>query len=764
MFMASSVSILRSSTSAVDKFIEKANVPDYLAMMFENKTDEDKLVDWMNDSDIVDDYSKEDMIHLTRTAFTLANGKTLEFNHTIVAETNPDKYSVLYTQEDKTFDLKKGEISMPLAFRDQNDIELGDKITITYAGQTFEYTVAAFTKDALFGSAMMGIKRVTFCEEDFRELYNATDVKRMAIYYIQSGDKEQVGRDIAKLGIATVFDCSSSLVKTGYIMDALSAAVLMIVSICMLLISFFIMKFTITQTIINDFREIGVMKAIGLSSHSIRNIYLVKYVGLSVLGAVMGFLLSIPFGDALLATVSANIIADKAKDMYFLNFLCALLVVVIVLLFCYKCSGRIKKFSVIEAIRNGNSGERYRTHSGLRLSRKKTRGVTFYLAGNDILSSMRKYLSLSITFILGALLFIIPVNAVNTLGSDSTVELLDRQVSDVYLDNDDVFSGFLVSSNKAEITDKLNEISDTAAQHGLDMVVSTAVSLTTVIKGGDGSIKTINGSQGINVDYSKYKYIDGTGPLLDNEIAVTEKTLDYFDVGIGDKLTVKLGNVSKDYIICGTYASFSNMGYEIRFSENADVDYNQLNGLFGISGNYKDTSLSASEVRDNNEKLAEVLPDYKIMNSQQLIAKSLGDIVNQFANLRKIILMLVICIDILITVLMLRNFIIQEQDEIAMLKSIGLTNGKIRLRYTLRISILLISSMLIAILLSLFINRITILPIFSYMGATSTELSINYLEVYIMYPAIILAVTTFAAFLSTSVIKKISVKDLNNVE
>lgn len=351
MFMASSVSILRSSTSAVDKFIEKANVPDYLAMMFENKTDEDKLVDWMNDSDIVDDYSKEDMIHLTRTAFTLANGKTLEFNHTIVAETNPDKYSVLYTQEDKTFDLKKGEISMPLAFRDQNDIELGDKITITYAGQTFEYTVAAFTKDALFGSAMMGIKRVTFCEEDFRELYNATDVKRMAIYYIQSGDKEQVGRDIAKLGIATVFDCSSSLVKTGYIMDALSAAVLMIVSICMLLISFFIMKFTITQTIINDFREIGVMKAIGLSSHSIRNIYLVKYVGLSVLGAVMGFLLSIPFGDALLATVSANIIADKAKDMYFLNFLCALLVVVIVLLFCYKCSGRIKKFSVIEAIR-----------------------------------------------------------------------------------------------------------------------------------------------------------------------------------------------------------------------------------------------------------------------------------------------------------------------------------------------------------------------------------------------------------------------------
>ena len=56
----------------------------------------------------------------------------------------------------------------------------------------------------------------------------------------------------------------------------------------------------ITFTVTEEYREIGVMKAIGITDFKIRSLYLVKYLMLAVVGAAIGFLASIPFGNMLL--------------------------------------------------------------------------------------------------------------------------------------------------------------------------------------------------------------------------------------------------------------------------------------------------------------------------------------------------------------------------------------------------------------------------------------------------------------------------------
>jgi putative ABC transport system permease protein len=48
--------------------------------------------------------------------------------------------------------------------------------------------------------------------------------------------------------------------------NKLVAIVMMIVSACLILISFLILRFTIVFTVQEDYREIGVMKAIGIRS------------------------------------------------------------------------------------------------------------------------------------------------------------------------------------------------------------------------------------------------------------------------------------------------------------------------------------------------------------------------------------------------------------------------------------------------------------------------------------------------------------------
>ena len=132
---------------------------------------------------------------------------------------------------------------------------------------------------------------------------------------------------------------------------------MLIVSICLILISMVILRFTINFTMSEEFREIGVMKAIGICNPKIRGLYITKYFAVSMVGGITGFFLSIPFGELLLQKLSQNIILPGSSN-YFINLACAFSVVVIVLLYCYFCTRKIKRFSPIDAIRNGENGER----------------------------------------------------------------------------------------------------------------------------------------------------------------------------------------------------------------------------------------------------------------------------------------------------------------------------------------------------------------------------------------------------------------------
>lgn len=75
-----------------------------------------------------------------------------------------------------------------------------------------------------------------------------------------------------------------------YVMDMIVAFTMLILSICLIIVSFVVLKFSITFTISEEFREIGVMKSIGISNFKIRSLYLTKYLVLAVVGAVVGFL------------------------------------------------------------------------------------------------------------------------------------------------------------------------------------------------------------------------------------------------------------------------------------------------------------------------------------------------------------------------------------------------------------------------------------------------------------------------------------------
>ena len=152
------------------------------------------------------------------------------------------------------------------------------------------------------------------------------------------------------------------MIKLSYVMDMIIAMIVMVLSICLNIVSFVIIKFVITFTINEEYREIGVMKAIGIKNFKIRSLYVTKYFFMALVGGSAGLVLSIPFGNMLLASVSEKMVLGNDSGIL-LNIIGALAVMCLMVGAAYLCTGKVKKSTPVDAIRNGQTGERYKKKS-----------------------------------------------------------------------------------------------------------------------------------------------------------------------------------------------------------------------------------------------------------------------------------------------------------------------------------------------------------------------------------------------------------------
>ena len=105
-----------------------------------------------------------------------------------------------------------------------------------------------------------------------------------------------------------------------------------------MIVSMVILRFTINFTMSEEFREIGVMKAIGITNGRIRLLYILKYFAIAVMGSAIGFGISFPFGSLMIQNLSRNVIVSNG-GYFVLNIICAILTAAAVVGFCYFCFG-----------------------------------------------------------------------------------------------------------------------------------------------------------------------------------------------------------------------------------------------------------------------------------------------------------------------------------------------------------------------------------------------------------------------------------------
>ena len=434
MFVSSSVNNIINVTTALDNYFEMANAPDYFVATM-NKNLSVDIDETVGSASAVDRYAMENILFLSSDNFIfedediVINGGTNLVQGDIWMNYFLSDGSILET-------VKPGEFYMTEGKADALGVDVGDRLTIELNGVSREFVLADKIKDALLGSNQLSITRYIISEEDFECFLSAENTEEYyggTLVYLYSSDMEKVSTQIKPIVDNSICTMDRAFMEFCYIFDMIVVGVLLVVSIILIAIAFVVLRFTISFTLSEEFREIGVMKAIGIGNFRIRGLYLVKYMGLSVIGATIGFALSFPFGEMLMSVSSQSIIVGNQSPIL-INIFCTVLVIAVILLFCYECTDKVKKMTPIDAIRNGQTGERFRKKSLMSLGKSKL-SVTSFLALNDIVSSPKRYGIISLTFFLCLSLLLILSATVSTMNSDSLATTFGWADCDIYIDS-----------------------------------------------------------------------------------------------------------------------------------------------------------------------------------------------------------------------------------------------------------------------------------------------------------------------------------------
>ena len=767
IFSASGLNNIATVMNGTDYYFDQAEIGDYAIVA--NK--ENNLREILDKEKIVKNYKTESCIIAMKSNVKKDND-ALETGTNVIFQSIEDSSINFFDKDDNIIkNVKEGEVYISGSCIDDSDLAVGDEITIDLGETKFNVKVAGKMKDAFLGSKFMGMTRFVFNKAEYKKIYNSlfkineSDVENTAndnhgyeIFYIEMDNPEKMDKILANASSIT-FKGGRSVLKLTYVMDMIIAFIVLVVSIGLIVVSLLVLKFTITFTVNDEYREIGVMKAIGIKNSGIRNLYIIKYLTLAIVGATIGGFLSVPLGNLLIKSSTENMVLGNTNG-YLINIIGALLVVFVTVLFAYIYTGKVKKASPVDAIRYGQTGERYNTKTIYKLKNSHLR-INMYMAINDILSSPKRYITMMISFFVCLVLVLSIVITTDTMKSKNLISTFCTE-SDVYFVPGNVNIGDIDEVNSREEYERFLELYEKFfAENGMPgkMCIELQFSVNVICNGETYNIKT---QQGLHTDADGYEYYEGIAPVNKNEVAITDVISNKIGAKIGDKIKIDDGLEEREVIVTAYYKSLNNLGEIIRFTEDSPMNFKNFSGTGWLQYTFTDNP-SEEEIHNRIEKMKKLLDSEDVLDGAEMCATNIG-VVPTMEAVQYLLLGVTIIVVILVTLLMELSFVTNEKSQIALLKAIGFKDIHIIKLHMYRFLIVTLISEVLAVALALPITKLWCNQVFGIMGANDINYFVNPEHVYLIYPGIVFGATIIASFIASLTTKKIKSSDTANIE
>lgn len=642
------------------------------------------------------------------------------------------RFDFLLDENNRPAQPKDGELWVPVCYNRDYTVQAGDKAVIN--GKTF--VVTGFVRDSQMNSTLASSKRFVVSAGDYAQLKEVGSVEYLIEFRL---------KDLSDLSEFESAYSASQMPANGptlswplfrmisAVSDGIMIAVILLVSVIVILIALLCIRFTLLAKIEDDYREIGVMKAVGIRVSDIQSIYLAVYAVLAAAGCIMGFLLSLALRGPLQESIRANL-GESGNDglSFLLGMAGTLLLFFFILFFIRRILKRFRRISPVQAIRQGSEQENVRGGKSLRLSKNRWLSANLFLAVKDIAARKRLYLTMLFVIILACFIMVVPQNLYHTISDSSFVTYLGVGRCDLRMD----------IQQTEELEEKAGSVGEFLER---DSAVETyAVFVTELFdqEQEDGTTEQIKVELG-NHGAFPLQYVDGRLPSRDSDIALSVLYAEEMDKKVGDKMILLTDKGEKQLTVCGIYSDITNGG---KTAKAAFQPGTREAAWSTVCVNLKQPGVLAEKTEEYSRKF----PYAKVSGMEDYVAQTFGQTLRAVRTASVGAGFVAVVVTLLVILLFMKLLTAKDRYSIAVLKSVGFTGSDISRQYIWRSVLVVILGILLGSVLAGTLGERIAGAAISSLGAAAFQFTEDPLSSFVLSPVVLLFTALAATIAGTA--------------
>ena len=515
--------------------------------------------------------------------------------------------------------------------------------------------------------------------------------------------------------------------------------ILIAFSLILLVIALVVIRFSIIVHLEKNIKNIGSLEAIGYTTGQIKYALLLEFLMLTISGILIGLSLaiaaSLPVGNIISGSIGLQWISKISSLGIMLSILINLFLIIIVTAMTAR---KLKRITPLIALRNG-----IETHSFKRnyLPLEKTKfNLNFAIGGKGLLFNRKQ------NIVMAVIISLLTFACVYAIGMYYNFVIDDSALLN------------LVGVETAEIQ-MVVEAKD------YDKVIHQVREMEGVTKVLDYNWEDLllrNGEKESQVrvevtdDFSQFEIntlISGRLAEYDNEIVVSNKTLEDLGLELGDSITVSSFGREVQYLIVGVKQHINGLGKGASLT---------TEGVRRLKSDYKilRASIYLSDAKDVNAFIKKLNNEFFDIDKLIInIEESINTVMESFRGSVSTLCMVCGCITVitvvLILLLLIKIKIIKEQKQYGIYKALGYTTSQL----ILQVSYSYLPVILLGGLMGLALGVLLSNPITRILLSSNGIRKVNFIMPYqyiVFIPIGIILVSTVTILLSSLKIRNIA--------
>ncbi|WP_432558389.1 FtsX-like permease family protein [Granulicoccus sp. GXG6511] len=456
-------------------------------------------------------------------------------------------------------------------------------------------------------------------------------------------------------------------------------------------------RLAIRTAVAADLSQIGAMKAVGLPVTWIRRAYLTKYLLLAVLGAALGAGLAPVLQGPLTRGALLEIGSPTSNAATVVAWIGAAVVVAAgSVAFCWWLLRPVSRIPALAAMR-ATTATRRPWLWRWRLSRSRLPATTWLGLRS---ASTPGQIGLVLVFALLALMCFLPAQVATTMRAPGFVTYLGIGRSDALIETRDAGTARTLDSRLAS-----------------DPAIARRAAFTQI----RGQVKTPDGWEQVPVDLGDHaafplQYADGGAPTSRDEVAVSYRVASEREVGVGDQVMFRDALGERPLRVSGVYQDITNGGRTAK-------------GVWQVPDEQVVGWTHAILLAPNVDRAATVarwheqFPGAVILGVDDVSRQTMGSVLDNLDLLVRAAIVLAGVVTLGLTALFLHLVLATGAGEWAVLRGIGVSDGRLRRTFNVRYLALLACGLLAGAIIAALTGRFLVAPAAgAFLGAPGLQL------------------------------------------